>query len=339
MGFDYAGKVRSLLAKADSERELGNDALADECVAKAMRFMADYNIAQEEALAVDPTLVVPTHLAMDLQVHDWQVSGYLPSIIRLIAEHTGCLFKTEYLNAGFRFTLVGYDLDLRHAEFLITSSYLMFSTRIAPTWDVNRSEKDNIFFMRNAGIERREIADRAWGRGAGDQPANRSKVQRIYVKACAERGEDVRAAGLGFDTKTYRQAYADSFVNTLRSRLRVARDAANSVGALPALSGRADRVRAAFDDMFPPAARVTVYVDPTKDCVKCQKAKTTCNDHIAWRPRTWTQRDEIASQRRETSVSARAGRASGRTAAEAVMVQRGHTTASRLDASGKAIGN
>jgi len=338
MGFDYAGKVRSLLALAESERALGHDDAADAATAKAMRFMADYNIAQEEALAVDPTTVVPTHLVMDLNIHDWQVAGYVPSIVRHIAFHTNCMVKVEYLNAGYRFTLVGYDLDLRHAEFLITSAYLMFSTRIAPEWDTRRSEAENIFFLRNAGIERREIAERAWGRGAGDQAKNRSKVQRIYLRECATRGEDVRAAGLGFDTKQYREGYAQQFVDTLARRLREARNAANSVGALPALAGREDRVKMAFQELFPPDAPVAVRVtDPTKECAKCQRAKTTCNDHIAWRTRTWTKRDQIESDRREYSASARAGRASGQHAAEAVMVQRGHTTASRLDASGKAI--
>lgn len=338
MGFDYAGKVRSLLALADSERALGNDEAADAATAMAMRFMADYNIAQEEALAVDPTIAVPTHLVITLTVRDWQVAGYVPSIVRQIAFHTGCLVKVEYVDFGYRFTLVGYDLDLRHAEFLITSAHLMFTTRIAPVWDENRAEAENIFYLRNAGIERREIADKAWGYGAGKEAKNRSKVQRIYLKECARRGEDVRAAGLGFDTKLYREAYAAQFVSTLTRRLREARDAANSVGALPALAGRADRVQAAFEEMFPPAAPVAVRTeDPTKDCARCAKAKTTCNSHTAWRERSWTKTDQIQSDRREYSASARAGRASGRHAAEAVTVQRGHTTASRLDASGRAI--
>lgn len=345
MAFDYAAKVRAMLALAESERNLGNDDAADAATAKAMRFMADYNIAQEQAIAVDPTTVVPTHLVMDVHITDWLVAGYFPTIVRHVARHTNCLVKVEHLNygtgSGNRYTLVGYDLDLRHAEFLITASHLMFSTRIAPTWDPTRSEADNIFFMRNAGIERREIANRAWGAGAGDIAAKRTKIQGIYKKECVRRNEEVRAAGLGFDTKTYREAYATSFVNTLASRLREARDAANSVGALPALAGRADRVRAAFDEMFPPAPKSDAmsWVDPTKDCAKCEKAKTTCRDHSYMRERAWTQRDEIAAQRRESSPSARAGRASGRDAAEAVNVQRGHTTASRLDPSGKAIGN
>jgi hypothetical protein len=339
MAFDYASKVRGLLAKAESERELGNDVAADAYTAKAMRLMADYNVAQEEAIAQDATAAVPTHLVMDIHSHDWALSHHLCTIVRQVANHTGVMVNIASLNAGYRFTLVGYDLDLRHAEFLITASHLMFATRITPTWSDERSESDNIFFLRNAGIERREIAEKAWGKGAGAEAKNRSKVQRIYLREAATRGEEARATGLGFDTKTYREAYAESFVTTLIRRLREARDAANSVGALPALAGRVDRVREAYTEMFPPAPVTDVkpWVDPTQECAKCAKVKTTCNEHSYMRPRAWTQRDEIAAQRREYSTSARAGRASGKTAAEAVNVSRGHTTASRLDASGIAI--
>lgn len=339
-GFDYAGKVRALLAKAESAERLGNMEEAAQYAAAAKRFMDKYNVDQEEALAVDPTLIVPTHLVMDISFVGWELAHHLPAIVRRIADHTGVLVRTESINGGYRFTLVGYDLDLRYTEFLVTAAHLMFATRITPTWDENRSEAENIFFLRNAGIERREIADRAWGSGAGKLAKNRSKVQRVYLRECAARGEEARATGLGFDTKTYRESYAESFVLALSRRLRGARDAADSMGALPTLHGRAERVMDAYLDLFPPAPKTEVapWVDPRTTCPKkaCREGRA-CRDHSYMITRAWTARDQAALDRRTTSASARAGQASGRAAADGIQVQRGTARASRLDPSGKAI--
>jgi hypothetical protein len=340
MAFDYAGKVRALLAKAASAEEMGNDAEAAAYGAAATRIMREYQIAEEEALAVDPTTVVPSHIVMDIKFTGWEMSHRFISIVSVIADHTGVKVHCGSISDGYRFTFVGYDTDLRYTEFLCTAAHLMFATRITPTWDENRSEADNIFFMRNAGIERREIADRAWGNGAGKLAKNRSKVQRVYLRECATRGEEARATGLGFDTKTYREAYANSFVTTLQRRLRVARDAADSVGALPTLHGRTQRVQDAYDTLFPPyvSAGVQSWVDPRTTCEKkaCQEGRA-CREHAYMIPRAWSAKDQAALERRTTSASARAGQASGRAAADGVQVQRGHTTAARLDPSGVAI--
>lgn len=324
--FDYAGKVRTMLAMADSHRAAGEDDMAAHCEATAHRIMRDYKIDQEATLATDPTAEAPTHVVMEFTVTDFMVSGYYPTILRAIAQHTGVMVKIQHINRGYRVTFVGYETDLRYTEFLWTSTYLMFSTRITPVWSADRSEEDNIFLMRNAGLERRVIADAAgWD---GTKAASRSRVQRVYVREAGRRNEPVLAAGLGFDTKTYREAYAQAFVTRLNSNFRAARDAADSVGGAMIFHGRAERIAAAFDELFPPAPKTDVkpWVDPTKDCVKCAKAKTTCNDHSYMRERVWSRRDQLAAERREYSTSARAGRTSGRIAADGVNIARGHTT-------------
>jgi hypothetical protein len=343
-GFDYAMKIQGLLANAE------NEALPDDVRAtyrtKAEELMRKYRIAEEEALAVDPGSSSPIVHSLLIKRPDQgqgDITHSYTEIFRIIARHTGVRAHTARTGDwGLMATVVGYEGDVRYTEFLWTAAYLMFSTRIDPTWDPSKSENENIFFLRQAGIERRRIADMAWGNG--HEAAARSRVQRIYKQEAARRGEDVLAAGLGFTTATYRQSYADSFVHTLAMRLREARDAADSLGGGLELHGRSERVDEAFYTKFPtlrpdtrPVPAADAWVDPRLACPKCKKAKSgACNDHSYMRPRAWTEADERRAWNREHSTSARAGRASGRSAAEGVTISRTEK-AGRLDAANVAL--
>lgn len=343
MGFDYAGKIRALLAHADDER-LSDDARAAYRT-KAMEFMRQYQIEEEEALAVDPTSAVPMAIVIDFDLGSrYDLMGYYPTMIKRIAEHTGVRVKVQRdrtTNYAYRFTIVGYEGDVRYTEFLWTSAFLMFTTKIDPVWDNDLPEATNIHRLRAAGIKRKEIADLAWGYGAGDEAKNRSKVQRIYLREAKNHGEDAVAAGLDFNSRNYRQAYAESFVTTLTRRLREARDAADSVGGVLDLHGRMDRVDDAFYDLFPgdrPSTTVATYVDPTKDCERCKRAASGyCRSHQYLKPRTWTRADELRWQRQQHGAAAQAGRASGRSAAEGVHLSRGTARTGRVEGSGRAI--
>lgn len=342
--FNYATKIQGLLAHANDEAN--SDATRASYRAKAEAMMREYRIAEEEALATDPGSVSPITAKIVLRpgnAGQGDLRYSYITIFDLIIRHVGIRSHEEYMGDGSVVaTVVGYEGDVRYAEFLWTAAYLMFSTRIDPTWDASRSDDENIFLLRNAGVERRRIADMAWGNG--DDAAARSKVQRVYIREAARRGEEVRAAGLGFDTRTYREAYANTFVTTLSYRLRTARDAADSVGGGLVLHGRSDRVDEAFYGLFPglrpdtTPVPVTVWVDPRTGCAKCAKAKTgACNDHSYMRPGTWTQADERRAWNREHGASAQAGKASGRQAAEGVQIQRTHTKAGRIDAANTAL--
>lgn len=343
MGFNYAAKIQALLAKAASCQELGHDEEASMFRAKAEELMRKYHMEEEEALAVDPTSVSPilkTVLVRSGGQGQGDLSSQYNKIFMGICRHTGV---RAYLNVTNDWStvasVVGYEGDVRYTEFLWTAAYLMFSTRIDPTWDARRSEDENIFLLRQSGIERRRIADMAWGNG--DDPAARSKVQRIYKREAARRGEDILASGLGFTASTYRQAYADSFTTTLLRRLRDARDAADSVHGAMELSGRAARVDEMFYEKFPecrpPTGPVAPWVDPRTDCSKCKKAKSgACNDHAYLRERSWTAADDRRHYALHYSASAQAGRASGTTAAENVVISRSER-AGRLEPSGVAI--
>jgi hypothetical protein len=340
MGFDYAAKIRALLEAAEgfdrtAERETDPEAAegyrkaASNYRAQAEKFMQDYRIAEEEALAAgDGSEPIETTIVLTTRHTD--LSYYYRLVFATVATHTGVRSHITRApgTASLVATVIGYEGDVRYAEYLWTAAYLMFSTRVDPVWDNNRTEAENIYLLRNAGIERRKIADWAWSNG--EVAAARSKVQRIYLRECEVRGEQPMATGLNHDTKTYRQAYAESFRNTLARRLQAARDAADSVGGAVVLHGRADRVDEAFYARFPMYRPSDTPPAPAEPCKRCQPGKP-CRTH------RWTKTDEARWQRANHSPSATAGRASGRTAAEGVGIERGHTKAQRIDRGGHAI--
>lgn len=344
MARDYALTIRALLAKADHPNT--PQAEADNARAKAELLMREYRVAEEEALAADPSLVVPTEIVIEITINSYDISGFFPVMVRDLAAHCQVRVRCEWqyradYSRVLRIGAVGYETDLRYFEFLLTAAQLMFSTKIDVTWDGNLTEAENIYRMRQAGILRKEIADKAWGNSAGELASNRSKVQRIYLKESASRGEDAMAAGLDFNSKDYRMAYADSFVVTLRRRLRIARDAADSAGGLPVHKGRAERVDEAFYAKYPgmkPTGAVAEYVDPRKDCARCAKAASGyCREHNYLKPRGWSQRDELAWQKKVHGSASRSGRSAGESAAEGVVVTRGHETARRVDRANGAL--
>ncbi len=330
MAFDYAGKVRALLANADDET------LSDEARQSyrdmAFRIMRDYAIAEEEALAVDPASIVPTHLTISFEPRDYTMAHFYPMIASRIAQHVGVRIYVKRNHYGpWSMTVVGYEGDLRYFELLWTGSHLMFSTKVDPSWDGTLSDAENVYRMRSAGIKRRVIADRAgWD---GDKAASRSRVQRVYLKEAATRGEGAAASGLGFDSNSFRESYGDQFVTTWTRRMRAARDAADSAGGVMEFAGRADRIDEAFYELFPnmrPSTEVAEpYVAPNANCPKCKAAASGyCRAHNWLKPRTWTQADQARADRRTYGASARAGRSAGAAAAEGVHLR---GTAARTD--------
>src|ERR1044072_8217956 len=154
MGFDYAAKIQALLAKAESCQGLGNDHEASMFRGKAEELIKKYRIAEEEALAVDPGFVAPILRAMIIK-NPGQGQGDLTScygdIFRDICHHTGVrVYISHTGDWALLATMVGYEGDIRYTEFLWTAAFLMFSTRIDPTWDPSRPEEENIFLLRQS---------------------------------------------------------------------------------------------------------------------------------------------------------------------------------------------
>lgn len=328
---DYAAVIQGLLANAEDEAL--TDAARQSYRDKAEELMVKYRIEEENALATEGASIAPVLADIRITTGHTTMTYHYQQVWSTIARHCGIRFKYDWSD-GYVAKVVGYQGDVRYAEFLWTAALLMFSTRIDPRWDATLPEAENIWRMRNAGIKRKTIADKAWGNGY--EAAARSRVQRVYLAECKRRGEIAGATGLSHDQDTYREAYASGFHDTLSRRLRDARNAADSIGGGLVLHDRMGRVDeafyAAYPDMRPREATVTV---PTEPCERCAKAKSGhCRDHKPWLP---TKADYRRWDRQENSPSAHAGRASGKVAADGVVITRGHTQANRLDASGRAI--
>lgn len=329
MAIDYANVIQAALRS--SEDESYPEEIRAMYRAKAEELMRKYRVAEEEALATDPTGSTPISRTVRLSTGG-EMAHWYNSVFASIAIHTGCRYALRYVNHVSDDTeavIVGYEGDVRYAEFLWTAALLTFVTKIDPSWDANLTPQENIYRLRNAGIERRVIADRAWGNGT--VASARSKVQRIYLRECANRGETPRAVGLSHQTDTYRQAYARSFRDTLARRLRDARDAVDATGGALVMHGREERVDEAFYGLFPSYRPSTGPAPQPTPCDACAKAASgTC------RPHTFriTKADRLRWDRATNSPSARAGSANGREAAADVLITRDHTRADRVTCDG-----
>jgi hypothetical protein len=322
---DYAKVVQGLLAKAE---RTDNPEEAAAYFAKAEELMQKYRLEQADLLAMDPASAVPVEREIVLHTGYTLLTGNYIGAFREVARHAGVRYVTTGLGDGSWGTkaiMIGWDGDVRYAEYLWTAVLLQFVTQIEPVWSDTETEATNIFRLRHSGLERKHIADRAWGPGSGKIAANRSKVQRIYIRECERRGVTPAATGLGFQADVYREAYARGFVQTLADRLSAARDAAGTHRGLPALHGRAEALNEAFYTRFPrmrpQPIDTNAPVAEYKPCERCEKNPSgTCRTHpyksdtVAWRQRM---------ERKYNSPSAYAGHDQGARAAADVDLARG----------------
>ncbi len=323
MAKDWATTIRGLIANADDER-LSDEARAT-YRAKAEELMITYRVDQEAKIAEGAGDVpILSDIVVSVAGQGGRLVGYYTDAWAAIARHCGVRYVMDW-NAGYTAHVVGYAGDVQYADFLWTSTLLMFSTRINPRWDAALTMEENVYRLRAAGKRRKDVANAA---GLdGDNPAHRSRVQRIYVAECKRRNETPLASGLGHQADVFQDAYAEEFVTTLRRRLREARDAADSVRGGLVLHGRADRVNEAFYGRYPhmrPQPMEDRPVAPSEPCPRCAANKSGhCRQHPAY---TVTKADMRRWSARDNS----AGRVAGRAAAEGVVISRGHTPAQRV---------
>lgn len=240
-------KVQNLLDLAD--RDTTPPAEAANARAKAEAMMLKYRI-EESQLAEQAE--VPSFVPI---VHQMRICPWLSpfrqqyySLAYWIANHAGVRVVLKSGTDNWLLEMVGYESDIRYAEMLYTSARTIFGARLEPAVDPKLNDMQNVYRLRNAGIERNRIAQMMWGL---DTHAAHAKVGKLYKLACEELSEDAVVAGRRVNAKTYRKEYADQFVTTMYLRLSEARNAADSPAGTLVLASRSEKVDEAFYERYP----------------------------------------------------------------------------------------
>lgn len=284
-------KVRKLLERADHPGT--PEAEAESARTMAESLMLKYRLDEATAVMKGDTSVTPMWKEVDLVVSGSEFATFYHQLAGTIMRHVGAEGVTSWKQdeEGRYWTIlrwVGYSSDLTYGEMLLTACMMEFGKRLEPRYDPAQSDRDNIYAMRSAGMERKRIAKIVYGDWSteNEMKAKNRKVTKEFIAACEERGEDHTVlTGRGNNVKTYRESYARGFVQTMHQRLWRMRTAQGETGSGLVLADRSERVKEAFYQKYPqyrPRPREEAASNP---CEKCAKAKSGyCRAH---KPRSY----------------------------------------------------
>lgn len=325
-----AAKIRALLAKAEST-EFPEEAAS--LHAKAEELRRKYQLAEEDLIAEEPSSIAP--IVRDIVLTNSRSDFYMDHVglWHWAAEHVGALFQLTWRGQDIMAIAVGYASDIRLAESLYQNAWIALVDRLEPKVNPKESDLENVYRLRNSGMERNRVAQLLWGSDLGKAGhADHAKVGKLYAFACAERGEQPLVAGKGVNKMVFREQYGQAFVQRFAERLRAARDAVDSIGGALSLHGRAQRVEEAFWVRFPDQ-----HPDARKAAAERYAAERAASGELEKKvkPRNWTKADQKAWERRHHSPAAYAGQAAGTAAADRIELGRGTTKAAKRVAPGE----
>lgn len=323
---DIMRVIAALIAQADDAPRPGMVGATEKerasYRAKAERLMQVYRVEEENLIAADQFSIEPVLRKININNYASPFASDHRRLWSSVAQHTGVRYVYRWTSGerGYTAHVVGYESDVRYAEFLFQAAKLMMISKLEPEVNPEESDKENIYRLRSAGIDRQRIAEMVWGKRGHQEGL---KVGRLYKEACADRGEDAAVSGRSVNAKTYRTVYAVEFTDRFAQRLREARDGADSLGGALTLHGRSERVLEAFYRHFPeerpqPAPPTVVEAVAPKRKGRALKA--------------WTAADEGRYQRMNYTPAALRAKQAGATAAESVQINRS-ARAQRVDSS------
>lgn len=337
-----AGRIRAILAKAESS-EFPEEAATYHQRAEELR--RKYQLAEETLIAEDATSITP--IVRDIVLTQTTSEFYLDldhhGLWYWACEHAGILFRSRYRGQDVVTTAVGYASDIRLAEALYQNALLALVSRLEPKVDPRESDLENVYRLRNSGMERNRVAQLLWGSDLGKAGhADHAKVGKLYKMACEERGEDALVSGKGINKKIFREKYGEAFVSRFAERLRRARNAVDSQGGAMVLKGRAERVSEAFWARFPEE-----HPEARRAAAERYRAMQEEAGAVAKKAPNWTKADQKRWDQRHNSAAAHAGQAAGTAAADRIEIGRTTEPARRVQAgdperpsdSAKALGN
>jgi hypothetical protein len=173
-------KIRAMLAKAEGERELGNEAYADECTAIAMRWMAKHGIDEKLAKARAHASHKPMDKVFTVQAPYANTKNRLLSVVAKALHCQPLLLHTA--GADERVHVFGFESDLELVEMLYTSLLLQMSSAVArhsfPSWISGRglmAERRSFMFGFIAAVKPRLEAAYALAEAEADDTGTTGK--------------------------------------------------------------------------------------------------------------------------------------------------------------------
>jgi Protein of unknown function (DUF2786) len=308
-------QIQSLFDKADHPNTPPDE--ADSARAMAQKLMAKYQIAEEQArqqAVAQGTDAKPIRDEFFLCDNGNKFYNEYWWMLAAVAAHVGVRTKYDWkavdLEDGRRVYgliahIVGFESDVRFAEMLYTNIRAHFSETLEPRLDRSLTDQQNVYRLRNAGMERNRIAALLWGAAMTDGAAH-GRVTKLYSAECKARGEDPKVVGRSVNAKTYRSTFAEEYVSAIRERLSRMRAMAGIESGAIVLRGRKEAVTEAYYDFFPSERpKPRIEGENYSGCAKCKKAKSgRCRDHSYSAPK----------ERPYSAVGAAAGRRAGESA-------------------------
>jgi hypothetical protein len=223
-------RIRMLLAKANdpassvSEREQYLD--------EANRRMAKHAIDQAmlDATRTPAEKRKPTKKNIKLYDESESWGPYFRSVVVAICSTNRCRFAWHHDDS---ITVVGMQEDVDWVEMLWLNTFLYFTTKINPRWDVGRPIEQNIFDFKHAGYKWSDIWDTGFA-NEGGMPDGGTKfvpnkcgyMKTMYHRECKRRGVE-KVGTQTFDA--YRLTFTDHFVWEVKKRLEAMADANKKV--------------------------------------------------------------------------------------------------------------
>lgn len=173
-------KVRAMLAKAEGERDLGNEEYADECTAIAMRWMAKYGIDEALAKARANVKAKPGNKIFVVQAPYANTKNRLLALVARALHCEPLLLNTR--GANERVHVFGFESDLELVEMLYTSLLLQMSSALNrhsfPVWCTGRTlmaERRSFMFGFMGGVKPRLEAAYALAEAEADDSGTTGK--------------------------------------------------------------------------------------------------------------------------------------------------------------------
>jgi hypothetical protein len=294
-------QVRNHLARADDPRT--PPAEAETARERAEILMFRYKIETVTADNAAPTYdlrwaeIPVSRVQSEFMNHYWTIAWN-------VAHHCGLRLHYEWKwhaeedgveRRWLVIDTVGYVSDSMYAETLLTNAMIAFGKALEPKVHADETDAKNALRLRRGGMERHRIALALFGPSStvNEQKTKNRKVTKLIKEEAARLGDPNLAEevlGRGNNIKTFRASYAEGFVGTLSSRMRmmaIARQSSGGEGTV-VLASIKDAVDEAFYEKYPSERPLPVenrIGEVQEECSRCAKAKSGyCRQHSYRRP-------------------------------------------------------